>query len=1032
MKLKALAKILIVIVLTSLVFTSCAPSAVPHIGENGNWWIGEEDTGVSARGPKGEKGDTGDAGQDGINGENGEDGESGTTPHIGKNGNWWIGNTDTGVKAGGVDGESVTVTSVKKTSSKGNVDTYTIYFSDSTTATFTVTNGIDGAPGEDGEDGEDGQNGECVYITSVEKISSESNIDTYLITFSDAGTYTFTVTNGNDGESITIQSIEKESTDGAKDTYKITFSDNTSLEFTVQNAITPHIGENGNWWIGEEDTGILADFSADDREISDGLHFEAMTAGGVAGMVVTDYDGTDTDVVIPNYVGAVPVIGISASAFRDDTKITSISLSKNTVRLADYVFEGCTALSSIDFNGAPLKNIPSYAFQNTAITSIDLPESVTTLSPYCFYQAKMLKEVDFNGAKVAEIPNYAFYDTKLVDVTLPDTVLMLGNYAFGNIRSINYDNVTYFGDYALAGYAGGYVYLGEHVEHVGSYAFASSYVYTEHKEIPSTWGSNIVGTSNLNKYVITGANSADDYIYVINEDLTATVHRYTADSKRITVPAYINGSKVTKIGYGFGSVTEEQIEILAELSLVNESIPQTLDNIPCLDEVKIPSTVTKIDYSTFVSIGTMIFIPSSVNTMWCINDDDGASNYYAFESSTYPTFKVGFVDSSESKASIGSYVRHGVSITRANAMYDPHNELYYYADGNGYSLLAYMDIAADTLTIPGKYNEKTVHTIRSGAIEGLPMLKSVKISSGVTKIQSYAFDNLSLLSVIIPTSVTTVNAYAFNNVCSTFYAAASAKPSEWDSYWAGSSTSSHSVVYGVNADTLSVDGDFLYYTSNGTATLVKYLGTTNYILIPKTLGGCTVTTVKQGFFNGNYATVIIPSTVTRIEYRAFVSNSSSKTTFYCVAAEKPELWDSAWNYNSYSSSYTTVNWNYTILENAAVSGDFIYTEEGDTITLLTYLGSSRSVYIPREIAGKTVTKINTNFLTSSSYVYVYVPKTVTVAGSNAFNVTGTSSYSEFYFEGANLPSEWDSCYYYNSYYGSYSRLYTYFNQTLPY
>ena len=63
---------------------SGADGITPHIGENGNWYIGETDTGIKAQGEKGEKGDTG---------------EKGTTPHIGENGNWWIGDTDTGVKA---------------------------------------------------------------------------------------------------------------------------------------------------------------------------------------------------------------------------------------------------------------------------------------------------------------------------------------------------------------------------------------------------------------------------------------------------------------------------------------------------------------------------------------------------------------------------------------------------------------------------------------------------------------------------------------------------------------------------------------------------------------------------------------------------------------------------------------------------------------------------------------------------------------------------------------------------------------------
>lgn len=71
----------------------------PFIGENGNWWIGDTDTGVKATGEKGEKGDTGEKG------ETGASGKDGNTPFIGENGNWWIGGTDTGVKAAGEKGE---------------------------------------------------------------------------------------------------------------------------------------------------------------------------------------------------------------------------------------------------------------------------------------------------------------------------------------------------------------------------------------------------------------------------------------------------------------------------------------------------------------------------------------------------------------------------------------------------------------------------------------------------------------------------------------------------------------------------------------------------------------------------------------------------------------------------------------------------------------------------------------------------------------------------------------------------------------
>lgn len=55
--------------------TNGVDGQTPTIGDNGNWWIGQTDTGVPAGG------------------------QNGLTPHIGDNGNWWIGQTDTGVPA---------------------------------------------------------------------------------------------------------------------------------------------------------------------------------------------------------------------------------------------------------------------------------------------------------------------------------------------------------------------------------------------------------------------------------------------------------------------------------------------------------------------------------------------------------------------------------------------------------------------------------------------------------------------------------------------------------------------------------------------------------------------------------------------------------------------------------------------------------------------------------------------------------------------------------------------------------------------
>ena len=67
---------------TDYAVPSMEPVVTPHIGANGNWYLGDTDTGKPSRGAQGPKGDTGETGatgpqgKQGIQGEQGEDGKS--------------------------------------------------------------------------------------------------------------------------------------------------------------------------------------------------------------------------------------------------------------------------------------------------------------------------------------------------------------------------------------------------------------------------------------------------------------------------------------------------------------------------------------------------------------------------------------------------------------------------------------------------------------------------------------------------------------------------------------------------------------------------------------------------------------------------------------------------------------------------------------------------------------------------------------------------------------------------------------------
>ena len=131
-----------------------ANGVTPTIGTNGNWYLGETDTGKPSRGEKGDKGDKGPQGEQGetggtgaagttftpsvaadgtlswtndggktnpdsVNikgpqgnpgekgnpGETGAKGADGVTPTIGANGNWYLGDTDTGKPSRGEKGD---------------------------------------------------------------------------------------------------------------------------------------------------------------------------------------------------------------------------------------------------------------------------------------------------------------------------------------------------------------------------------------------------------------------------------------------------------------------------------------------------------------------------------------------------------------------------------------------------------------------------------------------------------------------------------------------------------------------------------------------------------------------------------------------------------------------------------------------------------------------------------------------------------------------------------------------------------------
>lgn len=236
-------------------FISGRDGQTPHVGSNGNWFIGATDTGVKATGRDGRDGRDGLDGKDGLSAYEqwrqlvgqgatdwpkdqtsmndfflflkGRDGANGITPHVGTNGHWFVGSTDTGITAQGLS---------PYVGTNGN---WWVGTTDTGVA----------AKGRDGRDGRDGTDGRTPVIRDGH----------WWIGDTDTGIAAQGV-RGEKGEKGDPGEKGKDGRDGAdgKDGRDGTNGTNGRDGQNGRDGVSPHIGDNGNWFIGTTDTGIAA------------------------------------------------------------------------------------------------------------------------------------------------------------------------------------------------------------------------------------------------------------------------------------------------------------------------------------------------------------------------------------------------------------------------------------------------------------------------------------------------------------------------------------------------------------------------------------------------------------------------------------------------------------------------------------------------------------------------------------------------------------------------------------------------------
>lgn len=120
---------------------------------------------------------------------------------------------------------------------------------------------------------------------------------------------------------------------------------------------------------------------------------------------IIGYNGTETDVVIPETISGETVTAIGNNAFRNKG-LTSIIIP-NTV-----------------------KTIGMQAFAQNNLTSIELPGNLTEMGNMAFAKNQLISVILPETLK--NIPTGAFYDNQLTSVTIPEGVTHIAKIAFAN------------------------------------------------------------------------------------------------------------------------------------------------------------------------------------------------------------------------------------------------------------------------------------------------------------------------------------------------------------------------------------------------------------------------------------------------------------------------------------------------------------------------------------------------------------------------------------------------------------------------
>lgn len=375
--------------------------------------------------------------------------------------------------------------------------------------------------------------------------------------------------------------------------------------------------------------------------------------------IITGYNGTDTEITVPAKIDGVSVVEINDSAFKNNTAITSVTISEGIEDVGASAFENCTSLVTISLPST-ITHIGGKAIYNTAYyndtsnwkirknygntsggggvnmgsgssdSAIGWDDIVSGEDIYAsvlkyIYLGTNLIEIELAGLYTLRedttvIADGAFMgSTKAKTVILPDTLVTIGENAFKDCESLveirNIEVVDYIGDSAFENCTAlNSITLPENTVYFGENAFYNTGIHNN----SANWKN---GSLYINNHLICNDKAkgettvCDGTVYIHGGALGEMDAIIPASVTNIHKNAFTDKTKVKIFGY---SGTYAQ-------TYANENDIQFVDlNALTKGDVNFDGAVDENDHKILCSVSSLMAYESQAISFAGDMNEDGA------------------------------------------------------------------------------------------------------------------------------------------------------------------------------------------------------------------------------------------------------------------------------------------------------------------------------------------------------------------------------------------------------------------------